>query len=438
MSVAVATDRPVETVLSGPAASVNGARLLTGLKDALVVDVGGTTTDTAELVEGMVEVCESGARVGGFATHVKALNVRTIGLGGDSLICWHRDAVHLGPRRVAPVVWAEAHAPGGVNEALSFMESRLDQHPGSVFPQIVLAAVKGAFPFEPTPEEVRLYDILCRRPHALDELTEPLNLLSSRFISTARLEESGLVQRCGLTPTDILHADGRFRKWPPDAARRMLDILAGLARKRPEDLLEELSRLFEERLAKELLNKQIAKDVDVDAEGDSALSRHLMACILSGKGDAYSIVARLAHPVVGIGAPVHHFLPGAGGKLHAKVLVPEDADVANAIGAVASRVMIRQKASIRPDASGGFVVEGIEGCRAFEDIGRAEVWALDRLKTRVQTMGRAAGTRRRTVEVEIRDRIVNAAGGTALFLDRTIRATLSGRPDVAEVNARKG
>lgn len=65
MSSVMAKERPVETILSGPAASVAGAKLLTGLDDATVVDIGGTTTDIADLSEGIVNVCESGARVGG-------------------------------------------------------------------------------------------------------------------------------------------------------------------------------------------------------------------------------------------------------------------------------------------------------------------------------------------------------------------------------------
>lgn len=125
ISSSMAKDRPVETILSGPAASVAGAKLLTGLDNATVVDIGGTTTDTADLVDGLVEVCESGAQVGGLATHVKALNMRTVGLGGDSLIQWEKGELLLGPRRVGPIVWADSRPQGGVDLALNHMESCL-------------------------------------------------------------------------------------------------------------------------------------------------------------------------------------------------------------------------------------------------------------------------------------------------------------------------
>jgi len=83
MSSRMAKQRPVETILSGPAASVAGAQFLTGLNNAVIVDMGGTTTDTAVIENGIPEIRESGATVGGFKTHVKAMDIRTEGIGGD-------------------------------------------------------------------------------------------------------------------------------------------------------------------------------------------------------------------------------------------------------------------------------------------------------------------------------------------------------------------
>ena len=130
MSADMARERPVETILSGPAASVAGARHLTGLVNALVVDMGGTTTDTAALENGAVGVCAAGANIGGHRTHVKALEIRTAGLGGDSLIQWEKGKFSIGPRRVAPVCWLGANYPG-TEQALKFLDKQLDRHDGS-------------------------------------------------------------------------------------------------------------------------------------------------------------------------------------------------------------------------------------------------------------------------------------------------------------------
>jgi hypothetical protein len=84
VSAAFARQRPIETILSGPAASLVGARHMTGLDDAVVSDIGGTTTDVAVLDKGRPRLDPEGATVGGFRTMVEAVAMRTFGLGGDS------------------------------------------------------------------------------------------------------------------------------------------------------------------------------------------------------------------------------------------------------------------------------------------------------------------------------------------------------------------
>ena len=84
ISAAQAMERPIETILSGPAASIVGARWMTGARDALVSDIGGTTTDIALLRDGVPQIDPEGARVGPYRTMVEAVAMRTHGLGGDS------------------------------------------------------------------------------------------------------------------------------------------------------------------------------------------------------------------------------------------------------------------------------------------------------------------------------------------------------------------
>jgi len=78
-----AREKPIETILSGPAASIVGARWLTDETDALVSDIGGTTTDVAILRDGQPMIDPDGAMVGGLRTMVEAVAMRTFGLGGD-------------------------------------------------------------------------------------------------------------------------------------------------------------------------------------------------------------------------------------------------------------------------------------------------------------------------------------------------------------------
>lgn len=78
---------PVETIFSGPAASTVGALALTPEgQTSVIVDIGGTTTDLALILSGKPLLASKGAKLGGFLTHVRAFAVRSIAVGGDSVI----------------------------------------------------------------------------------------------------------------------------------------------------------------------------------------------------------------------------------------------------------------------------------------------------------------------------------------------------------------
>ena len=81
VSVDHVIEAPIETILSGPAASVIGARFLSQRKNFVVSDIGGTTTDIAIARDGWPRLNEEGSEVGGYRTLVQAIDMRTSGLG---------------------------------------------------------------------------------------------------------------------------------------------------------------------------------------------------------------------------------------------------------------------------------------------------------------------------------------------------------------------
>lgn len=95
--------RPVESILSGPAASVMGVLALSPAKeDAVILDIGGTTTDLALFVDGAPLIENEGVVVGSYPTLVRALKTRSIGVGGDSRLSVVEGRVHVGPEREGP------------------------------------------------------------------------------------------------------------------------------------------------------------------------------------------------------------------------------------------------------------------------------------------------------------------------------------------------
>ena len=133
-------ERPVETILSGPAASLLGAAHLVGEKDAIISDIGGTTTDIAALRDGRFDLGARGATVGGHRTMVEAVAMATHGLGGDSEVLLADRALGadlvVGPRRVVPlVVTAQSHG--------DFLQSQLRRQLNCRHPS---AGVEHGFP----------------------------------------------------------------------------------------------------------------------------------------------------------------------------------------------------------------------------------------------------------------------------------------------------
>ncbi len=110
---------PVLTIGSGPANSVRGAAFLTGTRDSLVADVGGTSTDVGVLVNGFPRESSQGVEIGGIRTNFRMPDLVTIALGGGTVI-WPQDAgVRIGPRSVGYLLQQEALVFGGSTPTLT-------------------------------------------------------------------------------------------------------------------------------------------------------------------------------------------------------------------------------------------------------------------------------------------------------------------------------
>ncbi len=103
MTLARSRTMPVQSIFSGPAASVMGIIALTRIHyDSVILDIGGTTTDIAIFADGAPLVEHEGIEIGSHLTLVRALKVKSIGIGGDSAIGLTQGAVRVGPNRLGP------------------------------------------------------------------------------------------------------------------------------------------------------------------------------------------------------------------------------------------------------------------------------------------------------------------------------------------------
>jgi len=428
MSKETALERPVETVLSGPAASVAGARHLTGRQDAIVVDMGGTTTDTAMLRDGQVSVCESGSHVGGKKTHVKALRIRTVGLGGDSFIAWNKGGFEIGPQRVAPMAWLGTHG-SGVDQALDFLMRRLDDYKGSTTKMQILIRQGHHDGLALTAREADIVRLLEERPFSLQELADRTGLSHWSFVPVARLEEHFMVQRCGLTPTDLLNGRDTIALWDTKTSTRMCEIFGEITGMKAQEVIQTLLGEMVKKLALEIVKRQLDAETDPDRLEDCEVCRVLIKNMLGSGNHDYSVQMRMRKPIIGIGAPVHLFLAEAASLLGAEAILPDHAEVANAIGAVTSHVQVRRQVKIRPSQAGGFVIEGLPGAKRFLDFDEAMAQAEEGLTRLVRELAVASGTTETSVEIDVDDHIHTTASGSQIFLRRTLSAELTGEPN---------
>jgi N-methylhydantoinase A/oxoprolinase/acetone carboxylase beta subunit len=421
----VALERPIETVLSGPAASVAGAKHLTGLQDAIVMDMGGTTTDTALVEDGLVTVSPEGARVGGWRTSVEAADISTIGLGGDSYLSFSEDRkLLIGPRRVIPLAYlAERHPE--VRRSLLGIDAALVLERGT--PGVLDFFVLGREDYVGTldPFEARAVAALRGGPLSRHALSRRLGLVSPILLRFTRLEELGVIQRAALTPTDLLHVTGEFHAWDAEAAEHALGVFAALYGATPREMIGRVRRGIVERLAGQIINKELPGA----CPDDPAAWPPLLRSAFEGNGRLRASL-KYSRPIIAIGAPVEPFFPPVAEHLGAQVVIPEHADVANAIGAITSEVVVRERAVVRPGEIINYVVHSRAGRDEYEDLPSAVESAKEHTATLALERALLAGTDSREVKHLVRERRAFTAEGDEMLVEVIVEATVAGRPEL--------
>ena len=112
MSAEFVEKYPVLTFASGPTNSIRGAAYLSGLKNALVVDIGGTTTDIGMLVNGFPRESAAAADIGGVRTNFRMPDILALGLGGGSLVSQNGET-RVGPQSLGYRLVEDAYVFGG-------------------------------------------------------------------------------------------------------------------------------------------------------------------------------------------------------------------------------------------------------------------------------------------------------------------------------------
>jgi len=433
MRAQVALECPVETVLSGPAASVVGAGFLSGLEDFAVADMGGTTTDVAMVCGGRSVIRAEGAEIGGWRTMVEAIDVHTCGLGGDSEVYFDRERrLAVGPRKAMPLSLLAQRHP----EVLA----ALQRMAGSPYPPPCAGRFALRNPGrDPRVHldrlEQRVWDTLASVPRPLEEVARSVQGVEA----VRRLVDRGLATLAGFTPSDALHVLGRQQGWSVEAARLGATILATEERNAnargagdtPEGICERTYQHVVRAAARTVLECALAHDPGiVPITGRWGPLGRLLEDVVAGRPFSRLIDAHinLATPIVAIGAPVAAYYPEVARRLNAHLVVPEHAAVCNAIGAVAGVVSETSEVLVNQPTFKVFRVHDPAGNRDYDEAHPAIADAKRVSSELALAAARRAGAHDPHVETSVVERRAHAGAHDEYLAEATVRSRATGRP----------
>lgn len=448
ISAQSALERPVETILSGPAASVIGAAKLSGCNGGVVSDMGGTTTDVVLFEGGRPTVNRDGAMVGGWRTMVKAVNVRTYGLGGDSEVRLgtdgRRPALLLGPRRVVPISLLVHEHP----ETLSVLQKQRERP--------VTTAQDGKFgillrdmSLEANPDGKRPNRTAVAIIEKLRQGPAPLHQLTSLGMGKKvleRLVNEGRVIISGFTPSDASHILGKQDTWSSAGAELgailFVRHLFDLGHCEIAQDAEEFSELVFERAivesAKTVSGAVLAEQYGIEPEPSSRLGHFVFEDATgdqSGKrrNDSLGFTINLNRPLLAIGAPAATYYGGGNGaakRLNADLVDLPHADVANAVGAVVGSVTGDAVALITEPDPGVFRVHTDAGVQDFPSLKNASLHAEKTALELAVSRARQRGASETDTSVSRDEIVVDVGGGATVFVESKLTVTARGRPDL--------
>lgn len=431
----IAQKKPVETSLSGPAASIIGAKTLTNIRDGIVVDMGGTTTDIAILNNGKPNLTKKGAKVGGWLTRVKAADITTIGIGGDSFIQVSKDKVlSIGPQKVFPLSWVATKHSHLLEELRKIKEK--NYFPLSSQPTTILSYVKEPENLKLTDTEKEILKLIKNKPHSLYYISKKLKK-SSDILPWDHLVKTGLIHRASVTPTDLLHLSGDYKQWDIQAAKLGIEIMA----KRYETNLDTFIRdAFSEIYYQigSIITQVLVSEEGYELSLNNSDIKYLFKKMINGldnhdKKIEFKLNCKL--PLIAVGAPVEAYFPQIAERINTELILPEYAEVANAVGTVGGKVIEKVIVLIKPGEGGGFNVHTPEERKFFKQFDQAQEYGKKTGEKLAYNKAKSSGASNIETVIDKYDKYSDYLGQgketkdeDKLFIESKIEVTAVGKP----------
>ncbi len=314
VSIDQAVERAAMTVASGPACTAHFGALQTS-GDALVIDVGGTTTDIAIIEKGQPQMAANGCQIGEWQTLVEAVDMFTGGIGGDSWVSIDdQGALQIGPVRVQPLSVATA-----IPAASQWMgRGARGRCLGLVMEEDAAAALAAT-------EDPILSFLRQNGPSSPEAIAAGTGIssvpLEKHLENLARAE---MIVEAGFTPTDALLVLNRIDMGKRAAAVNGAEVLALIRGITVDALCQEVIRHTEKKI----------EDLIIDYIIHRYWGKSLTSFISSREcHPVLGVQFSLKIPLIGIGAAARYFLPAIADRLGTTVSFPDHCEVGNAVGA---------------------------------------------------------------------------------------------------------
>ncbi len=432
-----AIEKPIGTVLSGPAASVIGACQLSGLDNAIVADMGGTTTDIAIVSNGQPELCADGARIGDWQPMVEAVRVHSIGLGGDSEVRFggHK-GLSIGPRRVVPtsllahlhpeiIPKLETQLAGMTNARSNRFVMRLENN------QALLSQLNSV--------ELEAWDALSGKPIELDSIVEE-NRAYARAM--AKLKRLGLAIYSGFTPSDAVHVLGINSHWNTHAAElsariwmRQMRFLYGFGKWQSDDVeaaCQQVYDLVTTTIQRVLVEVGLSEfELTTKSPKLNGVVDAITRMVLGGDGNGarkplFNLDFGSDYPIVAVGAPAASYYRDVADNMRIGLHLPQHGDVANAYGAVMGSVIQRAQVTITQPLHGIFCLFHNDQPQTFDSLDEARQQAREIVISLAEEKALTAGAIQPNVTLDYKDVHVQDEIDGELFLESTVIATAIG------------
>ena len=403
-----AMEHPIEMVLSGPAASASGAFFLSKAGEdktgRWVVDIGGTTTDIIYLQSnGKPGISKTGAVVGGHKTLVKAIDIYTFGLGGDSRVSNQRNlGMTIGPRRVKSLCSAAAEHEGIKEQLRQVVECDTEVQP--------LFAIKGRKKAVAGKFEERILKKLENGPMIVDLLLQDEGNNSIVMAQLDDMETQGIVEYAGFTPTDALHVLGKLDLWDREVSCMGAELLLSEQGQSLEDFAKIVCKNTVNKIVYHIYWKSLESG-GLALENGGETEQFLYAMLGKKRIGSSGLMLKLEEPVVGIGAPSWAFMEQVGKAMGQRTILPKDAEVAGAVGAAVGSFSLQYAVSIEPHQDGVIRAHLPMGNADYEDLELAVKATNEKMIPWIENRAKKSGAKNPYVHCKREDETAMINGG---------------------------